>query len=176
MTGMQGSHRQGVGRPREGRPNWRRSVVGLALSAALLAGGDVRAADGVDAVLGVGVTVSDVEASARFYREALGLKEARRLPLGGGPAGVVALSSTGKMDAPLVVLKRAEGPLEPGRAGFGRIITGSSDARAVLARIRAAGYAVTRVVEGPNGAGSMEVWTRDPDGYEVEVFQPPSGK
>jgi catechol 2,3-dioxygenase-like lactoylglutathione lyase family enzyme len=148
--------------------------LGVALVIGAAAVSAAAASDGVEALSGFGLNVTDIEASARFYEMALGFKEARRIPQVVAPARVIALSLTGGTDAPLIVLKRSDTPLPPDHTSFGRIITASHDARAVAARVRAAGYPVVRIVEEPNGPGSMEVWTRDPDGYDVEVFQAPT--
>lgn len=142
-------------------------AVGVALAMSTCAA----AAGRVDALTGVGLSVSDIARSEVFYERALGFQEARRIPNGADDPKVVALSTTGRMDAPLIVLRRSDTPLLAGHEGFGRIILATKDGVAVAAQIQHAGYEVTRTVEAPDGPGSLEVWTKDPDGYQVEVFQ-----
>src|SRR5690606_23466243 len=108
-----------------------------------------------------------------FYSEALGFEETLRLPRDAAEPRVIALAIPGAPGGPLIVLRRSEAPLPAGATRFGRLITQSNDARAVAERIRRAGFEVSRIVERPTGPGSLEVWSKDPDGYEVEVYQPP---
>ncbi len=151
---------------------WRRGVAMAALLTGLGVAGGVAAGE-LESLMGIGLDVRNPEISAKFYRDALGFEVARRIPEGSATPKTIAMSLSGKADGGLIVLRRAEGPLPPGHDGFGRVITTTRDGRAAADRIRAAGYRVTRIVDNPNGPGSLEVWTRDPDGYAIEVFQPP---
>lgn len=154
------------------RPGWQCKAAMVALLTGIGVASGVAAGE-LESLTGIGLDVRDPEISAKFYRDALGFEVARRIPEGSAAPRTIALSLSGKADLGLIVLRRADDPLPPGHEAFGRIITTARDGRAAADRIRAAGYAVTRIVENPNGPGSLEVWTRDPDGYAVEVFQPP---
>ena len=99
-------------------------------------------------VAGVGINVADLDRSARFYTEVLGLKEIMRVPSAEHPVEVV-LSLTGQLTDTLVVLaKLNDEPLAAGRADFGRIIMNVNDARAVIAR---AAHAGAKVVDHSQG-------------------------
>lgn len=125
----------------------------------------------ISRVAGVGLNVSDLERSAAFYTACLGLKEIMRVPPG-GPTREIVLSLSGAIGETLVVLaKLDEAPLGAGRGGFGRVIMNASDAAAVAARVRAAGFDVEQM-EGP-AAGPVVFFARDPDGYQVELYQTP---
>lgn len=125
----------------------------------------------VSRVAGVGLNVTDLERSAAFYTGCLGLKEVMRVPPG-GPTREIVLSLSGTVDGTLVVLaKLDDAPLGAGRGGFGRVIMNASDAAAVAARARAAGFDVEQM-EAP-ADGPIVFLAQDPDGYQVELYQAP---
>ena len=121
-------------------------------------------------VAGVGLNVSDLNRSADFYTKLLGLKEIMRVPPSEATREIV-LSLSGDIADTLVVLaKLDEEPLDSGRATFGRVIMNTDDAVEVAARVQAAGYAVERLA-GSGPEGPIVYFVRDPDGYQVELFQ-----
>ena len=145
-----------------------------------------------DGLVHIGVTVSDLERSVRFYTEGLGLDVAVRqtsaaeyLAVTGHPGVEIA---TAFVEAPgdgvrieLQEYRRVgdHGSREPGTApvGSSHICLRVGDVAAALGRAEAAGgRRVTdpvRIDAGVNDGGAA-VYLRDPDGYTIELFQPPA--
>jgi catechol 2,3-dioxygenase-like lactoylglutathione lyase family enzyme len=142
-------------------------------------------------IVHIGVTVSDLERSVRFYTEGLGLDVAVRqtsaaeyLAVTGYPGVEIA---TAFVEAPgggvrieLQEYHRVgdHGSREPGTApvGSSHICLRVVDVAAALGRAEAAGgRRVTEPVEIDSGIndGGAAVYLRDPDGYTIELFQPP---
>jgi catechol 2,3-dioxygenase-like lactoylglutathione lyase family enzyme len=140
----------------------------------------------------VGVTVADLQRAVRFYTEGLGLEVAVRQTSG---AGYLALTgypgleiATAFVEAPgdsvrieLQEYRRVgdHGSREPGTApvGSSHICLLVDDAAATLARAEAVGgRRVTDPVQIDSGIndGGAAVYLRDPDGYTIELFQPPT--
>ena len=139
----------------------------------------------------VGVTVADLERAVRFYTEGLGLEIAVRqtsaagyLALTGYPGVEIAaalLDASG--DGVRIELQEYHrvgdhGSREPGTApvGSSHICLRVDDLEARLARAEAAGgRRVTDPVRIDSGIndGATAVYVRDPDGYTIELFQPP---
>jgi catechol 2,3-dioxygenase-like lactoylglutathione lyase family enzyme len=150
----------------------RRFSAALAVLAASQVGGPSAWAQQAPAlqISGVGVNVSDIERSRKFYVEIIGLREALRVP-SEGPIHELVLSASGRLGGEaIVVLAKLEGqPLKPGRESFGRIITNPVDTDAVVRRAKAAGYMVSEYPRRPNGP--VVAFVEDPDGYRVELYQ-----
>lgn len=119
-------------------------------------------------VSGLGIRVSDLERSKRFYTELLGLKVAARVPAQGEPYEYL-LGLTGKVrEDTLIVIRKGE--VKPGATEFGSITIVVPDGRKLAERIVAAGYRAGRpVVDGTN-------FVRDPDGYLIELYQRPAAR
>jgi catechol 2,3-dioxygenase-like lactoylglutathione lyase family enzyme len=120
---------------------------------------------------GVGLNVSDMQRSERFYTAIVGLKVAIRVPAE-GPPKEIALSVSGDVAGgdPFVVLADLGQPLKDGRTGFGRVIINTTDAAAVARRASDAGFAARSF--GQPGPDSRPVFFLiDPDGYQVELYQ-----
>lgn len=114
---------------------------------------------------GVGLRVSDLERSMRFYTEVLGFKVDARVPAT-GPAREYLLGFTGNTQADnLVVI--SQGEVQPGATSFGRVLLVVPSGRKMAERVKAAGYPVDRIVDGTN-------IIRDPDGYTIELYQRPA--
>ena len=140
----------------------------------------------------VGVTVSDLERSVRFYTAGLGLEVAARqtsaaeyLAVTGHPGVEIA---TAFVEAPgdgvrieLQEYHRVgdHGAREPGTApvGSSHICLRVDDVAAALDRAESAGGSrVTDPVTIDSGIndGGAAVYVRDPDGYTIELFRPPA--
>ena len=121
----------------------------------------------------VGVNVVDVERSARFYGEALGLDLLQQSEADGR-----SFAFLGAGGRPLLTLwQQATGRYEPGRPGLHHVAfqVDSIDAvRAAEARLRALGaeFAHDGVVAHAEGADSGGIFFLDPDGTRVEVYAP----
>lgn len=141
-----------------------------------------------------GVTVSDMERSLRFYGDGLGLvcMNRRRVT----DAFIKRIVAVGELDAievaylalpdgtVAVELLRydgadaCEGRARPCDPGSGHVCLLVGDAHAVWERALAAGgtarsEAPVRIADGPY-AGGFSGYLADPDGYPVELLQPPS--
>ncbi len=116
-------------------------------------------------VAGVGLRVSDLERSKRFYTEILGLKVAAKVPAQGEPHEYL-LGLTGNVrEDTLIVIRKGE--VKPGANEFGNVTLVVSNGRKLAERAVAAGYTTARpVVDGTN-------FVRDPDGYVIELYQRP---
>ena len=122
-------------------------------------------------MIGVGINVSDLARSEKFYTEVFGLERTFRFP----PEGElmeVGLAFPGQPGGMTLLLARLnDDPLPDGKASYGRIIFNTDDARALADRMIAAGSTLLSDV-GPPG-GPVILFLSDPDGYQVELFQAP---
>jgi catechol 2,3-dioxygenase-like lactoylglutathione lyase family enzyme len=119
-------------------------------------------------ISGLGLRVSDLERSKKFYTEVLGLKVGARVPAQGDAAEYL-LGMTGDIRADnLIVITKGE--VKPGATEFGRITIVVPNGRKLAERVVAAGYTTARpIVDGTN-------FVKDPDGYVIELYQRPAPK
>ena len=117
-------------------------------------------------VSGLGIRVSDLERSKRFYTEVLGLKVGAKVPAQGEPHEyLLGLSGNIREDTLIVIRK---GDVKPGATEFGTITIVVPNGRKMAERVVAAGYQTARpIVDGTN-------FVRDPDGYMIELYQRPA--
>ncbi|QEC50516.1 hypothetical protein FSW04_24995 [Baekduia soli] len=137
-----------------------------------------------------GVTVSDMEASLAFYRDALGLEVASD-DITGGPSAhriwgmhtekvrVVFLRVPGS-DALVELfefydLERHPASARPCDFGAGHMCLYAEDLEALHAHLVGLGYRsrgteVVTIDAGPH-TGAKAVYMKDPDGYHVELYQ-----
>ena len=117
-------------------------------------------------VSGLGIKVSDLERSKKFYTEVLGLKVGAKVPAQGEAAEYL-LGMTGNIrEDNLIVIRKGE--VKPGATEFGSITIVVPNGRKMAERVVAAGYATARpIVDGTN-------FVRDPDGYTIELYQRPA--
>jgi catechol 2,3-dioxygenase-like lactoylglutathione lyase family enzyme len=113
-------------------------------------------------VSGLGIRVSDLERSRKFYTEVLGLKVGAKVPAQGEPVEYL-LGMTGDIHADTLIVIR-KGEIKPGATEFGAIVIVVPDGRKMAERVAAAGYAPARIVDGTN-------FVKDPDGYTIELYQ-----
>jgi catechol 2,3-dioxygenase-like lactoylglutathione lyase family enzyme len=116
-------------------------------------------------VAGLGIRVSDLERSKKFYTEVLGLKVDAKVPAQGDPVEYL-LGMTGDVRADTLIVIR-KGEIKPGATEFGSITIVVPNARKMAERVAAAGYPPARIVEGTN-------FVKDPDGYMIELYQRPA--
>lgn len=116
-------------------------------------------------VSGIGLRVSDLDASLKFYTEVLGLKVGARIPRE-GEAYEYLLGMTGNVrEDTLIVIRKGE--VNPQASDFGNIVIVVPDGRAMAERVVAAGYPQEEIRDGTN-------FVRDPDGYRIELYQRPN--
>ena len=115
---------------------------------------------------GLGIKVSDIERSKKFYTEVLGLKVGAKVPAQGEPAEYL-LGLTGNIrEDNLIVIRKGE--VKPGATEFGSITIVVPNGRKMAERVVAAGYSTARpIVDGTN-------FVKDPDGYTIELYQRPT--
>jgi catechol 2,3-dioxygenase-like lactoylglutathione lyase family enzyme len=119
-------------------------------------------------VSGLGIKVSDLERSKKFYTEALGFKIGAKVPAQGEPYEYL-LGLTGSIrEDTLVVIRKGE--VKPGATEFGNIVIVVPNGRKMAERVVAAGGAMHRpLTDGTN-------FVKDPDGYVIELYQRPTPK
>lgn len=150
---------------------------------------------GVLVIHHAGVTVGDMDASLRFYRDGLGLEVTldaiRDAPYLHATLAVpftdlryVILRVPGTEGGALVELleyrgaERFPAAARPSDPGSGHLCLQVADARALHARLVAMGYRsrapeVQAITAGAN-AGGWIVYVADPDGYWVELLERPA--
>jgi catechol 2,3-dioxygenase-like lactoylglutathione lyase family enzyme len=147
-----------------------------------------------DAILHhVGLTVSDLEASLRFWGDALGMQTVMRQERQGGyleaivrEPGAHVLQAQLELQeggARVELFQYVQPPGEhvrvrPRDVGFAHVAVRCTDVDAVLARlVEAGGEAFGDVIEVDAGVnkGARAVYVRDPDGHVVELFSPAPG-
>jgi catechol 2,3-dioxygenase-like lactoylglutathione lyase family enzyme len=117
-------------------------------------------------ISGLGLRVSDLERSKKFYTEVLGLKVGAKVPAQGEPHEYL-LGMTGNVrEDNLIVIRKGE--VKPGATEFGSISIVVPNGRKLAERVVAAGYTMARpIVDGTN-------FVKDPDGYIIELYQRPA--
>lgn len=119
------------------------------------------------------IRVGDLEASKRFYSEALGMKVLREKEYPDGKF-TLCFVGYGDEDSSAVI----ELTYNWGRAdytlgdAFGHIAIMTDDIRGVCERVRSLGYEVTRE-PGPMKHGTTVIaFVQDPSGYKIELIEP----
>jgi lactoylglutathione lyase len=139
-----------------------------------------------------GVTVSDMEAALRFYRDGLGLEVLTRYTSGGpsaqriwampvGPVDVVFLRVPGSDSVvelfEFTGVERHNASARPCDPGAGHVCLHTDDCDGLHDRLVGMGYRsrageVVEIAEGPH-AGTKVAYMVDPDGYHVELYERP---
>jgi lactoylglutathione lyase len=117
------------------------------------------------------VRVTDIEASLRFYRDALGLDVLSRRDHEAGRYTLVFLAAPGDMSAQIELTYNwpdADGKAEAytGGRNFGHVAYAVDDIYATCQRLRDHGVAINR----PPRDGRM-AFVRSPDGISIELLQ-----
>jgi catechol 2,3-dioxygenase-like lactoylglutathione lyase family enzyme len=144
----------------------------------------------------VGLTVSDIERSIAFYRDTLGMTLVRRRPrvdaayvaqqtgYEGVALSVASFQVSHQSRQTLEVveyLSHTGPPSEPAtnRAGTSHMCLVVNDLLACYEDLRGRGVRFksepVRITAGPN-EGGLVVYFYDPDGYTLELFQPPGAR
>jgi lactoylglutathione lyase len=126
-----------------------------------------RSADYIGAT---GIGVSDLQRSAAFYRDALGMKETMTFKL--DYMDEIVLGHEGRNA--VVLMHYTDGSVRNYKDNPVKLVFYVADPKAVAERIRAFGCEVTREpapIDTLNGA--VVGLAKDPDGYVVELLQSP---
>jgi lactoylglutathione lyase len=112
------------------------------------------------------VRVTDLDASMRFYRDALGLEEVRRSEHPQGRFTLVYLAAPGDHDAQIELTHNWDPEVYTGGRNFGHVAFAVDDIYATCARLQDHGVTILR----PPRDGRM-AFVRSPDQISVELLQ-----
>ena len=113
--------------------------------------------------------VKDLEASLKFYEEALGFKEKRRMDFPEHKFTLVYLTLPGD-EHELELTYNYDHPDYNLGDGYGHIAISTDDLEESHAKHKAAGYDVTDL-GGLPGKGLLFYFIKDPDGYKIEMVR-----
>lgn len=124
-----------------------------------------------DAVSAFGIGVSDLEASAKFYRDTLGMKEVTRFNLDYMDEIVLAYGKGG--GSAIVLMHWTDGSERNYKDNAIKIVYRVPDPVAMADKIRDAGYEIVREPTPVASLGGAIVgFAKDPDGYLIELLPP----
>ena len=146
----------------------------LAATTALSASGTEKS----DAALSqVAINVEDLDRSEKYYRDVLGFVRVWQYPPESETPIEIGLAAPGG-GAGLVLARLNDDPLPEGKGRYGRIIVNTANAKALAAkadayRKRSGAGSEPRFITIPGDNPPTIVFFRDPDGYEIELYQAP---
>jgi lactoylglutathione lyase len=117
------------------------------------------------------VRVTDVEASLRFYRDALGLELLSRRDFHQGRYTLIFLAAPGDASAQVELTHNWDPETYTGGRNFGHLAYQVDDIYAACARLQQHGVTINR----PPRDGRM-AFVRSPDGISIELLQAGSAK
>ena len=112
------------------------------------------------------VRVTDLDASLRFYRDALGLAVTRQHDVPAGRFTLVYLAAQGQPEAEIELTHNWDPEPYTGGRSFGHVAYAVDDIYAACERLSAHGVVINR----PPRDGRM-AFVRSPDGISVELLQ-----
>ncbi|MGH8138910.1 MAG: VOC family protein [Steroidobacteraceae bacterium] len=112
------------------------------------------------------VRVADIDASLRFYRDALGLQELSRKDIPQGRYTLVFLAAPGDESAQIELTHNWDPQPYPGGRNFGHLAYAVDDIYATCQRLIDHGVTINR----PPRDGRM-AFVRSPDGISIELLQ-----
>ncbi|MGJ7580396.1 VOC family protein [Variovorax sp. RHLX14] len=112
------------------------------------------------------VRVTDLDASLRFYRDALGLQVTRQFDVPSGRFTLVYLAAEGQPDVEIELTHNWAPEAYTGGRSFGHVAYAVDDIYAACERLMAHGVTISR----PPRDGRM-AFVRSPDGISVELLQ-----
>jgi lactoylglutathione lyase len=112
------------------------------------------------------VRVSDVEASLRFYRDALGLEIIKRTDYPQGKFTLIFMAAPGDHGAQVELTHNWEPEVYSGGRNFGHLAYAVDDIYAACERLRKHGVTINR----PPRDGRM-AFVRSPDNISIELLQ-----
>jgi lactoylglutathione lyase len=116
--------------------------------------------------------VGDLEASKRFYCEALGMKVLREKDFPDGKFTLCFIGYGDESDHTVIELTYNYGQTSYTLGdGFGHVALGTDDIRGACERVRSLGYTVARE-PGPMKHGTTVIaFVVDPTGYKIELIE-----
>jgi catechol 2,3-dioxygenase-like lactoylglutathione lyase family enzyme len=124
-------------------------------------------------IMGVGLNVTDVEKSLKFYRDGIGMTVLGGYDL---PNAHETFLTFGQAPGAMVILVSGPGVAAAAAShhvNFGRIVVQANDVAAIQSRLKAAGQATGEL---HSTAGRQVMIVTDPDGYRVEFVGNPATK
>ena len=112
------------------------------------------------------VRVTDVDASLKFYRDALGLEEIRRTENEKGRYTLIFLAAPGQHDTPVELTYNWDPEVYTGGRNFGHLAYEVDDIYAFCEKVQKMGITVNR----PPRDGNM-AFIRSPDNISIEILQ-----
>ncbi|WP_343637975.1 VOC family protein [Roseateles sp.] len=112
------------------------------------------------------VRVTDIDASLKFYRDALGLREVRRSEHEAGRFTLIYLAAPGDEDAQIELTYNWDPETYTGGRNFGHVAYAVPDIYAACQRLKDAGVTINR----PPRDGRM-AFVRSPDNISIELLQ-----
>lgn len=112
------------------------------------------------------VRATDLDASLRFYRDALGLEVTRRHDVAGGRFTLVYLAARGQPEAEIELTHNWDPETYTGGRNFGHVAFAVDNIYVACERLMAHGVTINR----PPRDGRM-AFVRSPDGISVELLQ-----
>ena len=112
------------------------------------------------------VRVNDVDASLRFYRDALGLELVRQIDVPAGRFTLIYLAAPGGLEAQVELTYNWDPEELGGGRNFGHLAYAVDDIYATCARLQAHGVTIQR----PPRDGHM-AFVRSPDQISIELLQ-----
>jgi lactoylglutathione lyase len=112
------------------------------------------------------VRIADVDASLRFYCEALGLEVIRRSDVPAGRFTLIFLAAPGQPEAQIELTHNWDPEAYTGGRNFGHVAYAVEDIYAVCQRLSDHGVIINR----PPRDGRM-AFVRSPDGISIELLQ-----
>lgn len=118
----------------------------------------------------MGIGVSDLEVSAKFYRDTLGMKEIAHFNLSYMNEIVLAFPNGGSA---VVLMHWIDGSERNYKDNPIKLVLRVPDPKATAAKIKAAGHEIVREPTPAEAVGGAVVgFAKDPDGYLIELLEP----
>jgi lactoylglutathione lyase len=118
------------------------------------------------------IRVGNLDASKKFYCEALGMKVLRERDFPDGKFTLCFLGYGDEADHTVIELTYNYGRAQYNLGdAFGHMAIGAPDIKVACERVRSLGYKVTRE-PGPMAHGTTVIaFVEDPDGYKIELIE-----